>query len=126
MSVRMKKTTHEWGGEIPDWVKALVNACDETSQNKVAKKMGYSSAVISQVLNNIYPGDMDKVEKNVSDFFLRGVNCPVLEKITADQCLAWRRKGEEPSPNSPLHSRMFHACRTCPRNRKDGPEGVSK
>lgn len=126
MNERMKKTQDAWGGELPEWVVALVRACDETSQNKVGKKMGYSGAVISLVLNNSYTGDMDKVEKNVVDFFMVGVTCPTLGDITADQCLAWRVQGREPNPTSPLKSRMYHACRKCPRNRKDGPEGVNK
>lgn len=126
MTTRLNKTKDAWCGELPDWVAALVRACNEASQNKVAKKLGYSSAVISQVLNNVYPGDMDKFEKNVRDFFMSGVECPALGKITADQCLAWRREAKEPNPSSPHKSRMFHACRKCPRNRKFGPEGVNK
>lgn len=126
MTTRLKKTRDAWGGELPDWVTALVAACDASSQNKISKQMGYSSAVISLVLNNTYTGDMDKIEKNVRDFFMSGVECPALGKITADQCLAWRKEAKEPNPSSPHKSRMFHACRTCPRNRKDGPDGVNK
>lgn len=128
MSVRYRKAEDAWCGELPDWVAVLVSACDAdgASQNKVAKKIGYSSAVISLVLNNTYTGDMDKIEKNVRDFFMRGVTCPALGDITADQCLAWRLESKEPNPSSPHKSRMFHACRKCPRNRKDGPEGVNK
>jgi hypothetical protein len=126
MSTRFRKSEDAWCGELPDWVTALVAACDATSQNKVAKQMGYSSAVISLVLNNTYTGDMDKIEKNVRDFFMSGVDCPALGKITADQCLAWRNAGKEPNPSSPHKSRMFRACRICPRSGKHGPEGVSK
>lgn len=126
MTERFRKATEAWCGELPDWVGALVAACDASSQSKIAKQMGYSGALISLVLNNTYTGDMDKVEKNVRDFFMSGVDCPALGKITADGCLAWRKTGQEPNPSSPLKSRMFHACMRCPRNRKDGPEGVNK
>jgi hypothetical protein len=126
MTNRFRKSEDAWCGELPDWVVALVAACDASSQNKVAKKMGYSNAVISLVLNNTYTGDMDKIEKNVRDFFMLGVSCPALGEITADQCLAWRNEAKEPTPSSPHKSRMFHACRKCARNRKDGPEGVNK
>jgi hypothetical protein len=126
MTRRLQRTQEAWGGELPDWVTELVAACDASSQNKVSKKMGYSTAVISLVLNNEYTGDMKKFEKNVRDFFMSGVECPALGKITADDCLAWRKESKEPNPTSPHKSRMFHACRTCPRNRKDGPEGVNK
>lgn len=126
MTERFIKSQEAWCGELPDWVSVLVAACDATSQNKVAKKMAYSSAVISLVLNNTYTGDMDKIEKNVRDFFMSGVDCPALGKITADQCLAWRQEGKAPNPSSPHKSRMFHACQRCPRNRKHGPDGVNK
>ncbi len=46
-------------------------SAEELSNNKVAKRLGYSSSVISQYLDpdgNKYPGDVVKLEKSVDDF----------------------------------------------------------
>ena len=67
MSERMQKAREAWDNDVPAYVKAIVKACDlpGSSQNKVAKTLGYSSAVVSQVISRKYPGDMDIVAKQV-------------------------------------------------------------
>src|SRR5690606_29784986 len=37
-----------WGAAPPDWIAALGRACDEMSQVKAARVIGYSPAVVSQ------------------------------------------------------------------------------
>lgn len=32
-----------WGADMPDWIRALAEACAETSQNKVATRIGRSA-----------------------------------------------------------------------------------
>ena len=39
-----------WGAPLPDWVRALAVACQRASQAAVAKELGRSGAVVSQVL----------------------------------------------------------------------------
>ncbi len=39
-----------WGENLPDWIEVLANESDKSSQNKIAQKIGKSSAAISQVL----------------------------------------------------------------------------
>ncbi len=41
-----------WGDTLPDWVRALAEACEASSQNKVAQQLGYSGALVSNVLRN--------------------------------------------------------------------------
>lgn len=40
---------------MSDWINALRQACENTSQSRVAKRLGVSGAMISQALNNKYP-----------------------------------------------------------------------
>lgn len=42
-----------WGENMPDWIEVLASEADKSSQNKIAQKIGKSSAAISQVLKNI-------------------------------------------------------------------------
>lgn len=45
-----------WGESCPDWVLALADAADRESQAAAARAIGYSPAVVSQVLKGVYAG----------------------------------------------------------------------
>lgn len=54
-----------WGEPLPDWVATLAAEADKTSQSKVAKCLGMSTATINQVLGNVYPGRVRRIEAEV-------------------------------------------------------------
>ena len=43
-----------WGDDVPDWVMRLAEQCMASSQNQVAKNLGYSASVVNQVLRHKY------------------------------------------------------------------------
>ncbi len=95
----------------------LKKACSETSQVAVARKIGYSPAVVNLVLKGTYKGDLNKVYRTISVHLSRSnVSCPILGDITTDKCTKQQRL---PFSSSNSHrSRMFKACLNCPLNTK--------
>ncbi|MGM3015912.1 helix-turn-helix domain-containing protein, partial [Bacillus cereus group sp. BC329] len=62
-----------------DWIDELRAACARLGQKEIAKRIGYSNAVISQVLNNKYPGDLEREKAQVEGVLMkRVVDCPML------------------------------------------------
>lgn len=105
-----------WGADMPDWIRALAEACAETSQNKVATRIGRSAGLVSHVLRKSYPGDMASVEELVRGAFMGGeVSCPGLGQIPMDECNVWRRRAKKFSSSNTLRVRMYRACTRCPR-----------
>jgi len=118
---RMIVAREAWG-VVPDWIEALVRACEEpgSSQNKIAARAGYSGSVISQVIRKSYAGNMAKVEATLRDVVLPTVvNCPALGPIRSEDCLRHRRAAKGPHSAVPLKVMMAQACRNCPRYRTD-------
>lgn len=117
MSGAMETARTAWGDPVPDWIVTLVRECEASSQNKVAGRMKYSGAVISQVLRAKYPGDMEAVEDRVRGLFMQGrVNCPALGTLPVNECRDWRALARSFSPVNALRVRMFRACTRCPRH----------
>ncbi|APE43628.1 hypothetical protein BOO69_09535 [Sulfitobacter alexandrii] len=117
MSPRMDMAQECWG-VLPDWVEALVNACDAdgSSQNKVARRLKFSATVISQVLRNEYKGSLGNIERRVRAIYAPGtVQCPALGPISSEDCLTWQDDAGELRSSAPMTVRMFRACRKCPR-----------
>lgn len=105
-----------WGVDAPDWVQALARACAETSQNKVAARLGYSAAVISQVLRRKYPGDMGAVEEQVRGHLLaETVACPARGVMPTHLCRAWRAKARNFQNTNAERVMMHRACHRCAR-----------
>ncbi|HEY5209610.1 MAG TPA: transcriptional regulator [Stellaceae bacterium] len=102
---------------MPDWVLVMAEEATRTSGAALAKRLGYSSSVVSQVLNHRYSlGDLDRVEAAVRGA-LMGVTvvCPVLGEIGRDHCLMERR--EPHRATSAMRAQLFHACKTCSHRR---------
>jgi hypothetical protein len=107
-----------WGEPMPDWVETLAVACSAkgSSQAKVADLLGRSGAMVSQVLRNIYPGDMTRIEERVRGVFMDGrVACPGMGEIATQACQDWRVKAAQVVIGNPLRQRMYRACHACPR-----------
>lgn len=112
----LKTAIEHWGEPLPDWIEALARACVESSQNKVARRLGRSSALVSQVLRRKYTGDMEAVEELVRGAFLNAtVLCPVKGQLPTDECSKWRDKAKNWSGANHEVVMMYRACKGCPR-----------
>jgi hypothetical protein len=116
------KARGAWGDGVPAWVIVLAGECNRTSGSAVAKRLGYSPAVVSHVIANTYPGDIRRVEEKVRGALMGvTVDCPVLGEIGLDRCLDEQRKPF--SGTSSIRSRLFRACRSgCPHSRLPAKE----
>jgi hypothetical protein len=104
----------------PAWILALREQVAAKGQRAVAKEIGYSPAVVSQVLNAKYGGDMAQVEKRVRGAYMgETVFCPVLGEIPSNQCLDHQRKPF--APINPMRVRLYRACRAgCENSKLEG------
>lgn len=110
-----------WGNDVPEWIKALAKECDETSQKRVAGRIGYSAAVVNQVLKRTYKGSWNAVEEAVRGALLeKRVSCPVLDELLANRCLQIQRQPF--AATNAQRVRLYRACRNgCPHSRiKEG------
>lgn len=115
MSERLALAQEHWPDPMPDWVRAIVEACDASSQSQVARRLDYSSAVVSQVLRRRYPGDLARLESRVRAELLREtVNCPALGEIGLSECQQHRANAAHFTKRNPLSARMRRACNGCP------------
>lgn len=113
----LAKAEASWGTAMPLWVGELARQAMRTTQAATAKKIGYSSAVLSHVFANNYPGDMTAVETKVRGALMgETVICPIVGEIGRDRCI-----NEQAMPNtgaSSIRSKLFRACRNgCPHSR---------
>jgi transcriptional regulator with XRE-family HTH domain len=101
-----------------NWIELLRSECQRAGQSQavVAKKIGYSKTVVSQVLNGKYPGDLDKVEMAVRGAYENfEVVCPELGGVRGDVCAKHQRNAPHWSGANIERRRMYIACRKCPR-----------
>lgn len=109
-----------WGEALPDWVLRLAEECAASSQNKVAGQMNRSASLVSAVLRAKYLGDMQAVEEIVRGlFFATTIRCPALGEISTATCRDWMRAAASFSNVNSERVRMYRACRTCPRMKKE-------
>jgi len=121
----MDRARRGWGETPPDWIVALAQACERQSQAKVARQLGYSDAVISTVLKGTYAGDHAAVATAVrAQLQADRVTCPVLGEIALARCL--EEQAQPLRATSGHRVRLYHACRTCPNNRTDRPQGTTR
>ncbi|MAI62438.1 MAG: hypothetical protein CBB87_08180 [Micavibrio sp. TMED27] len=98
-----------------NFIDVLQEAVSKSSQRAVSAKIGYSTTVISQVLNGRYPGDITAVEQAVKRKLTTNViNCPVLGEITPNSCS--EHSSREFSSASSIRVKLFKACSKCPFN----------
>ena len=96
--------------EEPAWISTLREQCRADTQGAVAEKIGYSPAVVNQVLQGKYKGDIARVEKAVRGAFL-GVTCycPVMGEIPINQCMEMQKRPF--ASTNPQRVRLYRACR---------------
>ncbi len=114
------KADAAWHGAPPDWVQELAAYASAHTGAAAGKAIGYSGAVVTQVIGNKYPGDLKRVELKVRGALMaETVTCPVLGDIRRDRCL-----DEQAMPflaTSSIRSKLFRACRNgCPHSRIGG------
>jgi ribosome-binding protein aMBF1 (putative translation factor) len=100
-----------------DWTDALREAVEENGMRRVAAKIGYSTAVVSTVLNGKYRGNIAHVEMAVRGALMSEcVNCPVYGEHSKEKC---RRYQAAPFSNrNPQSIAIYRACRQgCPNSR---------
>lgn len=61
----LEKAKTAWGADMPDWVQALAQATEASSQRVVARRLGLSQTAIALVLSNSYGASTREVEAKV-------------------------------------------------------------
>lgn len=108
----------------PRWLSELRQRCRQTSQSAIAKEIGYSAAVINQVLKGTYKGDVKKVARAVRGAFLgETVNCPVLGELERHLCQQNARRPY--ASTNPTRVKLFKACRGCEHNQSGQEKEVN-
>lgn len=100
------------------WIAALAAECAAHGQRRVARAIGYSASVVSEVLSETYRGDVGAVRRAVEGALMDGtVACPALgQDIGTHQCLMFQR--QPLAATSPARVRLARTCPTCPHNRQ--------
>lgn len=103
---------------MSDWIDSLRTACAETSQARVARRIGYSGAAVSQVLAGKYTGSLAAVEQAVRGALMDArVTCPILGPIAANICGGHQRS--DFAATTPQRVALYRACRGgCPHAHK--------
>lgn len=108
------KANQAWDGAPPQWIQELARLATSQGLNGCAKKLGYSSAVISQTISNKYRGDLAKLEEKVRGALMgETVVCPIQGEIGRHTCLEWQSKPK--AITNATRIQMYQACRGgCP------------
>ncbi|MEN2980296.1 hypothetical protein [Tistrella arctica] len=101
-----------WGGDLPDWVRALAAAAQSRTANAVAYEIRYDPMVVHRVLRRTYDGSYDRVEAAVRAKVIQAVDCPVLGRIDDRRCQRIRTDPKPPT-SSHLAIQAWRACKTC-------------
>jgi hypothetical protein len=101
------------------WITVLAEACRAQTQASVAKRIGYSAAVVSQVLKGNYKGDLTRVQQAVEGALMGAtVNCPVIGELPRNVCLEYQRR--EFASTNPTRVQLSRTCPTCRHRRETG------
>ena len=93
------------------WLEALKTEVANSSNGKVASNLGVSKTVISQVCNNKYPGDMQRIRQLVEGAYLnQTVICPVMGELPVHRCMQHQVRKQLSS--NPLYIQLYKSCRS--------------
>ena len=99
-----------------EWMTALRAACTLHGQKATARQVGYSPAVVSQVLSGTYKGNLTAVQSAVEGALMGSVvDCPVAGEIPRQRCIEHQRS--EMSAANPMRVQLARVCPTCPNRR---------
>ena len=101
----------------PGWIDELRDRCDRKSQAAVARRLGVSTTVISQVLCGKYPSPTGRIQALIEGAYMdRAVYCPVLGPLAADRCEHYQAATFQATNSQRV--RVYRACHhTCPHSR---------
>ncbi len=102
----------------PDWIEALRDECERTSQRRAAERLAISPSTINQVLNGTYKAKTGRIEERVrGELMNKTLECPVLGEITTRSCQDWQAKPF--AATNPTRVAVYKACRAgCPHFRR--------
>lgn len=101
-----------------DKMQLLRTKVAELGQAEVARRIGYSSSTISQVLSAKYTGDPATVLNKVEEIFGNStVDCPYFgHPISLAVCAGHRARPF--AATNPQRVQLYRACRNCPHGGK--------
>lgn len=83
------------------------------SQTKVADELGVSTAVVSTLLKDKYPGNVDSMEQRIrGQYMAETVRCPVMGDLSKRHCLD--NQALPMAFTNPVRAALGRACKTCP------------
>ncbi len=92
------------------WLTVLREQVELNGQRPVAEKLGVSNTVVSQVVNEKYPGDMGRIQALVESVYMaKSVSCPVLGNIAWHTC---QQHQKNHYTSNPQKLRLYKACRS--------------
>ena len=111
----VEKAQAAWGDDLPDWVLCMAEACDGSSQTKVARRLGRTPGLVSQIIHRKYRAGYELIEFSVRGAFMSAVtDCPGMgETITNDVCARWQQKAKIYAGHNAQRVLMFKVCRRC-------------
>lgn len=99
-----------------DKMQLLINAVAENGQAAVARAIGYSVSAVNQAIHGKYAGSLENLlQRAVEVYGAAMVDCPIIGRITIQQCAAERRKSF--GATNPQRVKLFHACPKCTAHR---------
>jgi len=98
-----------------EWLEVLREKVAARNQARVARRLGVSAAVISQVLAGKYPADTEKLAERVrGEFMGLTVHCPVYGELNRKACLDFQ--GLPFAATNPERVACYRACRSGCKN----------
>lgn len=97
------------------WLETLRAACEQSSQSKIAQRLGVSAGLINQVLKGSYRHPTRSLEERVKGELMgHCVECPILGEINRKSCIDLQARPLDVT--NPIRVAIFHACRSggCP------------
>ena len=97
------------------WLVQFRETVDALSTTEVARRLGCSSATVSQIYHGKYASPLEKWRERFLDAFSPAqVDCPVLGMISRPTCATHRGRGF--AATNPVRVQLFRTCPTCANN----------
>lgn len=102
-----------------DWLTALREACQASSQSAVARRLGVSATMVNQALKGAYKGDIERLQGLVEGSLMsQTVDCPATGDMPKHKCLEHQGRPRGMAFVNPYFSKLYRACRSgCPHSK---------